>query len=137
MNAALGAECVGQTFGHDFPYTGANCSQCGVNQHELSGNAPKKIAPSMANPFARAIKVERKAVHGIHSELHALVDETRKMFGETATKGRGSFGYYLGFFKKVGIDRVRVFLAEVKQANTPQKLFWWKMGDYLKNKPKI
>lgn len=124
--------CKGERFGHNFPYTGAACFGCGISQAELSGQASKKVTPTMANPFARPVAVERKKVQGIHTELQALVDEVRQRFGETATKGRGSFGYYIGFFKKVGTDRVRLFLSEVKDAHTPQKLFWWLMGQYLK-----
>lgn len=69
-----------------------------------------------------------KNVH-LHSELHLLVDEARNLFGETATKGKGSFSFYLGFFKRMGVQKVRQLLSEVKQSDidNPGKLFWWKV----------
>ena len=65
----------------------------------------------------------------LHSELHLLVDEARNLFGETATKGKGSFSFYLGFFKRMGVQKVRQLLSEVKDSNidNPGKLFWWKV----------
>lgn len=71
-----------------------------------------------------AKKYQRNA--HLHSELHLLVDEVRTKFGETATKGVGSFSFYLGFFKRLGVQKVRRILAEVEQANVdhPEKLFW-------------
>lgn len=71
----------------------------------------------------------------LHSELHALVDEARALFGETATKGKGSFAFYLGFFKRLGKDKVYQLLSEIKDAKditTPGKLFWWKVKEELK-----
>ena len=70
----------------------------------------------------------------LHSELHLLVDEARTLFKETATKGKGSFSFYLGFFKRLGINQVRQLLAEVKESkvDNPGKLFWWKVKNRLK-----
>lgn len=72
----------------------------------------------------------------LHSELHLLVDEARTLFGETATKGKGSFGFYLGFFKRLGINKVRQLLAEIKESkiDNPGKLFWWKIKQELDKK---
>ena len=70
----------------------------------------------------------------LHSELHSLVEEARLLFGETAIKGPGSFGFYLGFFKRLGKDKVYQLLSEIKDshATTPGKLFWWKVKEALK-----
>lgn len=75
---------------------------------------------------------QRRNPH-LHSELHLLVDETRILFKETAKKGKGSFGFYLGFFKRVGITKVRQILAEIKESKDPNsvKLFWWKIKQEL------
>ena len=75
-----------------------------------------------------------EAKKGIHSDLHLLVDEARRMFGEDAKKGKGSFGYYLGFFKRLGLVRVRQFLAEAKDAPNPKRAFWWRVGDDFKRR---
>lgn len=70
----------------------------------------------------------------LHSEIHLLVDETRKSFGESAKKGVGSFGYYLGFFTRLGADRVRTLLASARDANDPKKMFWYLVGIDRKDK---
>lgn len=125
--------CAGQLHGHDFPYTGANCSNCGVNQGVLSGVEPEKRSPP-AKAFA-GLKLERKTPpRGIYTELQLLVLETRTRFGETATKGKGSFGFYMGFFQRLGIETVRMFLADLKDVSDPKRLFWWKIGAYYKEK---
>ena len=74
----------------------------------------------------------------LHSEIHLLVDETRQLFHETAKKGPGSFGFYLGFFKRLGVKKVHQILAEVKQSNAsePAKLFWWKVKQMLNSNKK-
>jgi hypothetical protein len=36
------AKCKGQKFGHNFPFTGSDCLNCGVNQRELSYGRPKE-----------------------------------------------------------------------------------------------
>ena len=70
----------------------------------------------------------------LHSELHLLVDEARILFKETAKKGPGSFGFYLGFFKRLGINKVKQLLGEMKESKDPYsvKLFWWKIKQELK-----
>lgn len=82
----------------------------------------------MTMPDLSRFKVATKHDPHIHSELHALVDETRKRFGETAKKGPGSFGFYLGFFKRLGMERVRLLLAQVRDSREPKKLFWFLAG---------
>jgi len=76
----------------------------------------------------------------IHSSLHALVDELRTEFKETAKKGKGSFPFYLGFFKKAGEQKVREIWSEVKYqaykypALNPKKIFWYRLGQEVKKK---
>ena len=74
----------------------------------------------------------------LHTEKHYLVNEIRNYFGETAKKGKGSFGFYLGFFNRVPLNIIYQYWAEVKESRKPiknqQKIFWWKIGQYLKNK---
>ncbi len=76
---------------------------------------------------------QRKNTH-LHSELHLLVDEARIQFKETAKKGPGSFGFYLGFFKRLGLNKVKQLLGEMKESKDPHsgKLFWWKIKQELK-----
>ena len=84
----------------------------------------------------------RKTPRGIHSELHELVDKMRTDFGETAIKGVGSFGYYLGLLKKVPISLIYQWLGDIRESpklDTPLarcKVFWWKFRTYVGNKNK-
>jgi hypothetical protein len=95
-----------------------------LNGMDDLGNHLKKYQPAKRNP-------------NLHSELHALVEEARALFGETAVKGPGSFSFYLGFFKRLGKDKVYQLLSEIKDSKditTPGKLFWWKIKEELKKK---
>lgn len=73
-----------------------------------------------------------------HSEMHELVDTIRKYFGETARYGQGSFSYYLGFFKKIPNYMIQQMFEEAKRSpkgiDGQRKIFWWKVGQYVKSK---
>ena len=106
--------CHNQKFGHNFPFPGANCSNCGVNQHELN----EKVVT-----WLKDIKKykPRKAERGIHSEMHALAKEVSEFFGEPK-----KFAMYLGIIKNTGIQRSYQIFSEIKQSKkvkTPGKLF--------------
>lgn len=77
-----------------------------------------------------------KTKGNLHTEKHYLVDEIRNYFGENAKKGKGSFGFYLGFFRRIPERVIYQYWSEVKQSNKSikdqQKIFWWKIGKYLK-----
>lgn len=96
-------------------------------------NAPPERIGDIASRFSIAKQQARK---GIHSPLHDLVDELRTDFGETATTGKGSFGFYLGILKRIGTERVRQIKAEVEQSNPTdrKRLFWWHVGKELKKR---
>ncbi len=117
---------------HNFPPGGDCLNGCGTNQAIISGRV-KRIEKSLVSSFRMPVKQEAK---GIHSALHQFVAELRKEFGETATKGVGSFSYYLGFIKRLGLSEAYRIRAEIKQseAHTPKKLFWWKVGQELKKR---
>lgn len=84
------------------------------------------------------LSLEIKPRKTLHTEKHYLVDEIRNYFGEDAKSGKGSFGFYLGFFKRVPEKTIYQYWSEVKQSNKStkdqQKIFWWKIGQYLKEK---
>ena len=102
----------------------------------MSDNYPQfnDEVPSNAVALEDAIKSRlrvpiSKKKTSIHSEIHELVDNCRKSFGETATKGKGSFGFYLGFFNRLGAQTVYRILAELRAdgKSGAGKLFWWKV----------
>lgn len=66
------------------------------------------------------------------------MDEARTLFKEKALKGPGSFAFYLGFFKRLGVQKVRQLLAEVKdsKADEPKRLFWHLVAKESKNNSK-
>lgn len=104
-----------------------------VNTSEIS--IDKNIGVKTIGSFLSQPKIEKKS---LHSEKHYLVDEIRNYFGETAKKGLGSFSFYLGFFRDIPEKTIYKFWSEVKQSNKSlkdqQKLFWWKIGQYKKEK---
>ena len=98
-------------------------------------NVEKKI-----KSIGEFLLVTKKKNTALHSEKHYLVDEIRNYFGETAKQGIGSFSFYLGFFKKIPEATIYQYWSEVKNSQQStkkqQKLFWWKIGQFLKNKQK-
>ena len=98
----------------------------------------KIIKSKGAQNIADLLKTTRKENTHLHSEKHFLVNEIREYFGEKTTKGKGSFSFYLGFFKKIPEATIYKFWSEVKESRLPitkqQKIFWWKIGKFLKDK---
>jgi len=76
-------------------------------------------------------RTPRKPKAGIHTELHEIVDRLRTDFGETETKGKGSFGFYLRLLKPVPTSVLYRWIGDIKDSpklNTPiarAKVFWW------------
>lgn len=117
----IAAECSGQKFGHNFPYPGANCLNCGVNQNNLSQNQNRvnyQLAPKIIQPKKN-----------LHSKIHLLADELSKYFHEPK-----KFGMYLGVAKRIGFAKALQIFAEVKdsKAREPKKLFMWKVSQLSK-----
>jgi len=77
---------------------------------------------------------EHKQVRGIHTELQDLVAQLRREYGETAKKGKGSFGFYMGFLKRFNISEVYSMRKVASTAKNPAKTFWWMVGDRLKKR---
>ncbi len=86
----------------------------------------------------RTLETKKTERSSLHTEKHYLVNEIRNYFGETAKKGKGSFGFYLGFFNRIPKATVYQYWAEVKQSRKStkdqQKIFWWKIGQHIKKK---
>jgi len=123
------APCYNQKFGHN--YAGEVCLKCGGEQNPYF----KKPVNSFSNTLWSELEklIQRGTTNKrIHSELHELIDKMRKDFGETATKGVGSFSYYIGMLKHVPPSTIYTWLADIKDSpklNTPlarAKVFWWK-----------
>ena len=90
---------------------------------------PKAMGSLMENALARATTPKKRK--GIHSELHQVIAQMRRDFDETAKKGVGSFGFYLGILKNVPLTNIYRWLGDIessKNLNTPTqkaKVFWW------------
>lgn len=113
---------------------------CGTNQTVLSGGMkPMQQTDRFKASFERVLR-PRKAPKGIHSERHELIAKMRTDFGETATKGVGSFSFYLGMLKKVPTHTLYLWLGDIRDSpklDTPlarRKVFWWKWKQW-KNPP--
>lgn len=96
----------------------------------------KKSAPASFSDMKIDTYFGNKPAH--HSRMHELVDTTRNYFGDKAVHGQGSFSYYLGFFKKIPVSDIQQMFEESKRSGKPllgqKKLFWWKIGNYIKGK---
>ena len=107
-----------------------------LKQKHSSSDIPKKQSTEIETIGSIISSQSQKRKSTLHSEKHYMVDEIRNYFGETTKKGKGSFGFYLGFFNRVPKKVIYQYWAEVKQSGKPikdqQKLFWWKIGQYLK-----
>jgi len=102
---------------------------------ELSENKPAKNG---VKNIGELLPIRTKEKTSLHSEKHYLANEIRSYFSETAKKGKGSFSFYLGFFKRIPEASIYQYWAEVKESRKSikdqQKLFWWKIGQHNKKK---
>ncbi len=119
--------CENQKFGHNFPYPGTNCLNCGINQYALSktGRGRKK-----SENLKESLE-KRRGAEGrfLHSKEHLLADELARYFKEEK-----KFGMYLGIIKRIGFnDAYRIF-SEIKQSKVEEKvkLFMWKVKQFKK-----
>jgi hypothetical protein len=119
---------------HNFVVANGDCfNGCGINQAELSGQAPKKLESNSLTASLNRIG-RKKEVKGIHSELHDLVARCIQEFHEPKTfivGGRqvSTFGYYLGKLKKVPVSIIYMWISEIRQSTnikSPSKVFWYK-----------
>lgn len=123
------ASCYNQRFGHDFPFVGVECLQCGVSQKDLS-KTPYDI---ILDKEKESIGIDRfeKPNHRLHSPLHGVIDEIRKEYGEeNIKKGVGSFGFYLGLLRNVPTHLIWQWRSEIRQSEAVGdlgKLFSWKV----------
>lgn len=80
----------------------------------------------------KVVLESKKPLNGIHSELHEIIGKLRLSFGETATKGIGSFSFYLGLLKDVPPSTLYQWLRSIEDSpklDTPTarcKVFWWR-----------
>ncbi|MEA2112419.1 MAG: hypothetical protein U9P50_00390 [Patescibacteria group bacterium] len=104
--------------------------QAGTLEDKLTKNGIKNISDLLP------VRTQEKT--SLHSEKHYLANEIRSYFSETAKKGKGSFSFYLGFFKRIPEATIYQYWAEVKESRKSikdqQKLFWWKIGQHSKKK---
>ena len=101
---------------------------------EITFKSKKENIKSISSILSKD-KITKKT---LHSEKHYLVAEIREYFKETSLKGKGSFSFYLGFFKRIPEATIYQYWAEVKESRKPikdqQKIFWWKIGQLSKKK---
>ncbi|MBU1557616.1 hypothetical protein KKC45_01500 [Patescibacteria group bacterium] len=110
-------------------------------RNKLRESQPTKKTESLERgikTIGSVLQIKKPEKTSLHTEKHYLVNEIRNYFGETAKKGKGSFGFYLGFFSRVPKATIYQYWAEIKESRKPikeqQKIFWWKMGQYSKTK---
>ncbi len=82
----------------------------------------------------KILKKEKK----YYNQTQEMIDTIRKYFKENSRYGYGSFSYYIGISKKIPLEIIWQFFSEAKQSRKnlegQKRLFWYKIGQYLKNK---
>lgn len=119
----MSASCKNQKFGHNFPFPGSKCLNCGVNQSDLSRSLKKPI-----------IKLKKNDMRTIHSKEHLLAKEISEAFNE-----KKQFALYLGIIKRIGFEKALQMFSEIKHSRhviTPAKLFMWKSSKKAELKSK-
>lgn len=119
--------CKNKKFGHNFPYPGAKCLNCGIEQNKVSDRYLKKIG---VNPRDNLRKSTIKK--NLHSQNHLLADDISKYLNEPK-----KFAMYLGIICRVGFETANRIFSEIKQskAKDKTKLFMWKVKNLkLKNR---
>ena len=115
------APCYGKKFGHN--YAGGACLFCGQSQT----GAP--IREVMGMKKIRVSTMPLKPRKAYTSEMQAFIDKVRTEFGDTASRGIGSFAVYGALIKKVGIPFATQKFYEAKSSGTnarsPKRLFIW------------
>ncbi|MFH1402391.1 MAG: hypothetical protein ABIG87_02065 [Patescibacteria group bacterium] len=110
------------------------------NKRKGSDDKDKNATHDTIKTIGSIISQTKIKKTSLHTEKHYLANEIRNYFGEIAEKGTGSFSFYLGFFKKIPEAMIYQYWSEVKQSRksikNQQKLFWWKIGQYLKKDKK-
>jgi hypothetical protein len=99
--------CEGQRFGHNFPYAGAQCLQCGISQDELSA-----VPPARPQIQPRPKRVQETF----------LKETAEKMFEYYG--GKESFGLFSGMIKRKGIEWGRtqlMLMMEYPRKNNGKK----------------
>lgn len=77
----------------------------------------------------QTISKKNKLKHGIHSELHEFIDETREEWNDKL-----SFGRWLGLLKDVPLTILYQIRGSIRESNAriPAKLFFWKVKELKK-----
>ena len=93
--------CKGKKFGHNFPFSGAKCENCGISQQELSFGKPKKVENEDYLDKIRKRHEKAKNDRTIQPTMHQQdAIETAEMFNDLKSKG-----IYLRIFKKYPLNR--------------------------------
>lgn len=119
----MAASCQGERFGHNFPYTGACCLDCGISQDTLSGKYNDKT-----RSIEPMLRPENKKMH---SPAHLLADEIIHSFSEPKR-----FAMYLGVINRIGVIRSRQIFQELQASHhtitSKRKLFMWHAKEEFK-----
>ncbi len=104
----LNNSCKGKQHGHNFPYPGGQCLNCGIIQKNLS-----------------VLKISDKTgkTKNLHSKNHLLADIISKHMNEPK-----KFAMYLGIISRIGFNAANQIFSEIKQSKVKEKnkLFMWK-----------
>lgn len=122
--------CKGQVGGHQFPYTGSDCLDCGINQVDLSYPKKKTATDAFQNILARARGGGKKK--DVQATYHQeLAVETAEMLGDMR-----SIGIYMRMFKKydrTDLIECRNWVMEKGKGKNKGRLFVSVFNRYFKS----
>lgn len=114
------------------------------NIKHFSSSTPKKKKNGEVSKISELLEKNIEKILNkektYHNPMQERIDKIRKYFYENSRYGYGSFSYYIGMFKQVPEREIDQIFAEVKQAKKStfdkKKLFWYRIGKYIKEKNK-
>ncbi len=114
--------CKNQRFGHNFPYTGADCLNCKVNQRELSNPKSKKTIGAHIDIIKKRVDDLKKSGARVQATYkQELAAETAKKLDDLK-----SIGIYLRLFKihsEVGLLKCREWVLSKEGVKNRGRLF--------------
>lgn len=91
--------------------------------------------------FKMPVPAPKRKENRIHSEKHELIAQMRRDFGETATRGKGSFGFYLWLLRDVSCGTIRIWLGSIDDSpnlrtqESRRRIFWWTYKRHCGSRP--
>ena len=108
---------------HQCNYAGGFCTICLKKQPRIVNGKEQGLSDtsSMLKTSYRTPQARKKK---INSEFQSVVDDTMTFLGEDFYK-KGNFAKYAGIIKRVGLQKAREWIKEMKQRGISKPAYFW------------